>query len=134
MNGNIKLTVLLLTLSACGLSTAPEDQEVVDLRVGEEYVIPGTVLRVGFSGVDEDSRCPVDVVCVWEGNAAVELGLTTGTGPTRLRILNTALEPQATDFEGVRVTLVAVSPEPREGEPIPAESYVVRLRLEAVPD
>jgi hypothetical protein len=130
---------LALLLAACGLSTGLGEESLLDqpaeieLNVGEEVTIPGTVLRIAFVGVSEDSRCPVDVVCVWEGNAAVDIGLTAGSGPTQLRVLNTALDPRFKDFGGLRVTLVDVAPEPYEGEPIPPEGYVVRLRLEALP-
>jgi hypothetical protein len=132
-----KVAPLALLLAACGLSTGPGEQQLpgqpveIEVDVGEEVTIPGTVLSVGFEGVTEDSRCPVDVVCVWEGNAAVEIGLTAGSGPTHIRVLNTVLEPRSTDFGSLRVTLVSVAPEPHEGVPIPPESYVARLRLEA---
>jgi hypothetical protein len=130
----LAMTVLLPT--ACGLFTGlseepgAEQTAEITLEVGEERSIPGTVLRIELLGVAEDSRCPVDVTCVWEGDAAVELGLTAGSGPTHLHVLHTALEPKAVDFNGVRVTLIGVAPEPREGEPIPADPYVVTLLLE----
>jgi hypothetical protein len=132
-----KTAALALLVAACGLSTGPgttgdDDPQTVELGVGDEVAIPGTVLRVPFLGVEEDSRCPVDVTCVWEGNAAVELGLTASSGPTHLHVLNTALEPKAVDFNGVRVTLVGVAPQPRDGEPIPADDYVITLRLEPI--
>jgi hypothetical protein len=139
MNRRLGATICALLLAGCGLSsgitetrTTRELGEIV-LAVGEEVTISGTVVRIGFERVSEDSRCPVDVVCVWEGNAAAEISLTAGSGPTQLRTLHTALDPRFTDFAGVRVTLVDVEPEPYEGEPIPAESYVIRLRLEPLP-
>jgi hypothetical protein len=137
MKRNAEVVALALLAAACGLSTGPgppgeDEAQQVELGHGEEITIPGTELRVAFLGIQQDSRCPVDVTCVWEGDAAVEIGLTAGSGPTQLRVLHTALEPKAVDFEGVRVTLVAVAPEPREGEPIPAGNYVVTLRLEPI--
>lgn len=139
MKLDARTAALALLLAACGLSTGPGEQSLpdqpaeIELGVGEEVTIPGTVLRVAFVGVSEDSRCPVDVVCVWEGNAAVDIGLTAGSGPTQLRVLNTALDPRFTDFGGLRVTLVDVAPEPYEGEPIPPEGYVVRIRVVSAP-
>ena len=139
MKQHAKVVALASLVAACGLSTGPgapgdDDPQEVELAYGEEIQIPGTVLRVAFLGVAEDSRCPVDVTCVWEGDAAVEIGLTAGSGPTHLHVLHTAgvLEPKAVDFNGVRVTLVSIEPAPREGESIPEEDYVVTLRLEPV--
>lgn len=137
MKREAKAVALALLVAACGLSTGPgtageDGPQTVELAVGEEASVPGTVVRVAFLGVEEDSRCPVDVTCVWEGDAAVRLGLTAGSGPTHLHVLHTALEPEAVDFNGLRVTLVEVAPEPREGEPVPVDDYVVTLRLEPI--
>ncbi len=101
----------------------------ITLRYGEERTIDG-VLHVSFNEVLEDSRCPVDVTCVWAGNARVQIGMAMGTGPTVPLELNTTLEPRAVDWNGVRVTLRSVMPEPRSTEQIPLEAYVVRLQLE----
>lgn len=133
------VAALTVLVAACGLSTGPgsaptsEDQVVLELRSGQETTVSGTVVRVSFIGVDEDSRCPVDVVCVWQGNAAVEIGLAAGSAPTHLHVLNTGLEPDSVEFDGLRLTLLDVAPEPREGVPISADDYVVRLGVEPLP-
>jgi hypothetical protein len=136
MRLDAKVAALALLLAACGLSTGPggglETPQVVELAVGEEMQIPGTVLRVGFVGVASDSRCPIGVVCVWEGNAAAELGLAAGSGPTTPQVLNTSLDPGSVDFAGVRVTLVDVAPWPVDGQPTDPADYVATLSVEAV--
>lgn len=104
----------------------------VVLGIGEEILVDG-IFRVVFSDVSEDSRCAVDVVCVWEGNAAVVVGLTLGTGPTNPFTLNTALEPDSAEHGIYRVSLLELAPEPRSDTPIVRESYRATLRIEAVP-
>jgi hypothetical protein len=104
--------------------------EVV-LRYGEERRVDGTVLRVSFGSVLEDSRCPVDVTCVWAGNAKVEIGIAMGTGPTHPLQLNSTVEPRSAVWNGVGVTLLEVKPEARSTRSIPTGEYLVRLRVEA---
>lgn len=104
----------------------------VTLQYGQDRRVDG-MLRLSFSDVLEDSRCPVDVTCVWAGNAKVQVGIGLGTGPTHPLELNSTLEPRAVDWNAVRVTLLAVTPEPVSTESSPLEAYAVRLRLEAVP-
>jgi hypothetical protein len=48
--------------------------EPFSLARGETVEIDG--LGVTFAAVLEDSRCPADVTCVWEGRASVNLNLT----------------------------------------------------------
>lgn len=110
-------------------SVTMTETEIV-LRYGEEKQLPGTVLRVNFGYVLEDSRCPRDVTCVWAGNARVLVGIAAGSGPTHALELNTTLDPRSQDRLGVRVTLLEVTPEPTSGRSIPSSEYRVRLRIE----
>jgi len=133
---------LAVPVIGCGSSTGPElddplqtvlsaPQELT-LGYGEEKSVGGSVLRVAFVRVVEDSRCPVDVVCVWAGNALVELGIRMGMGPTFPLQINTTLEPRFADWNDVRVTIVELLPQPREGDPPRPESYTVKIRLERI--
>jgi len=131
-----------LLLIGCGSSTGPDvdlstafvnGPVEMTLRQGDDVVVPGTVLRMSLAAVVEDSRCPSDVVCVWEGNAKVDVGIGAGTGPTFALLLNTALEPQTVEWNGVLVTLLDVSPYPVSTETIRAGDYSVKVRLERKP-
>ena len=126
---------LLVLIGACsassGVEVTPLEEPVeLELRAGEGRRIAASAMHVDFRSVLEDSRCPQDVVCVWAGNAAIELGLAARAGATHVVVLNTGIEPRATEWSNVKITLLSVSPIPREGEAIPARAYVVRLRFE----
>src|SRR5262249_58503750 len=52
--------------------TSPSPGKVVGnvtLAIGQEAPVEGTGLRILFRAVSDDSRCPADVTCVWEGDA-----------------------------------------------------------------
>ena len=124
--------------TACG-STGPGDEPwggradtVFYLRVGQEVRSPDTVMRIGFGGVGGDSRCPVDVVCIWEGDAAVEIGVAFGMGPTVPYVLHTALEPRGVELGIYRIRLVELRPAPVSTSRIPPDQYVAGLRLERI--
>jgi hypothetical protein len=46
------------------------------LAVNETVAVAGSDISVKFFNVTEDSRCPADVVCVWEGQVTAMVGLT----------------------------------------------------------
>ena len=49
------------------------------LRKGQRVTLKGSrVLAIKFVAVESDSRCPKDVNCVWAGNAAVQVQVSTG--------------------------------------------------------
>lgn len=94
------------------------------LGVGQEARIQGTPITVRFQKVDEDSRCPIDVNCVWAGNAVARIWLSAGEGATGESRLNTTLEPKSTSFNGYNIRLVDLKPVPKSGSKIPASSYL----------
>ena len=50
------------------------------LAVGQSAVVGDAGLRVTLKGVAQDSRCPVDVQCVWEGDATVSVAAAPSPG------------------------------------------------------
>jgi len=135
----LAVSILAPGLSGCGSSTGTEGQESLSLleqsgevvvAYGDEVPVGGSVIRVAFGEVRSDSRCPVDAVCVWQGNAEVELGIRAGMGPTHALRMNTNLDPRFADWQGIRVTLLELLPVPSAGVRIEPQEYSVRLRLE----
>lgn len=97
---------------------------------GETVAVPGTVLRLTLSDVPSDSRCPIDVECVWEGNALTVIGISAGMGPTFPLRLNTTVEPRDATWNGVRITLIGLTPHPVTTGTVGLEEYVAELRVE----
>lgn len=137
--GLVVVLAVPLVLGACqnNRSAAPTQQQGqastrdVTLRVGETTFVDN--IEIGFGAVIEDSRCPVDVACVWAGNAQASLGVgpPRGTqGPTQQVLLNTTEGAQSGEAWGLRVTLVELTPDPRSTQSIPPENYTVRLKVE----
>ena len=134
-----RVLFFVLLLGACQNSRSPApSQDVaatseVTLKVGETTVVNNIEIR--FGAVLEDSRCPEDVQCVWAGNgqAALGVGPPRGTqGPTQRVLLNTMEGAKSGDAWGLRLTLLGLTPAPKSTQPIPAESYVVRLKVEPI--
>jgi hypothetical protein len=133
------LALPILIVLGCSDSTGPDSDrqdaliqaaQEMTLRVGEEKAVANSVVRLAFGQVLEDSRCPVDVMCVWQGNAMVELGIRAGMGPTCPIRLNTTLEPRSTVWNGIRISVLELQPTPRAADPTKADAYQVKVRLE----
>lgn len=104
----------------------------VTLAIGKDILVGGTVFRITFESVPRDNRCAVDVVCINDNDFEVGLRLwnTATAGPLDPPERTIVLEGhRATTDEGLRFEVVALSPEPRAGEPIDPSRYVVRLRV-----
>src|SRR5688572_2462617 len=137
--------VLLLAVAACstnGATDADADATAaiaaalasgpieVTLRAGEYKRVAGEQLGVGFTRVVEDSRCPIDAVCVWMGDGVAEIELAAGGGRTGKIELHTSLEPKSQIWNGAKITLLELAPAPRAAEPTRPAAYSVRLQVE----
>jgi hypothetical protein len=102
-----------------------------ELRAGETGRIAGLGIQVFFRGVASDSRCPTDVTCVWEGDAALRIRATVGRSDEWTPFdLHTAIEPQTARIGEHTITVVGLSPSPESGRTIPNERYTVTLRVD----
>jgi hypothetical protein len=136
----IGIAALMLLAVSCRETTAPVADATfrqappaeITVHIGETVIFSG--IEITFNAVIEDSRCPVDVVCPWSGNAAVELavGPGLGDGPTYHLVLNSDQEPRAGEAWNLSITLLSVHPAPVSTEPIPPDAYEVVLKVERI--
>lgn len=127
---------LLIVLSGCSdtSDTMPEgemlalslEEGVIVMEPDKQYHREGFSLRV--DSVLNDSRCPVNALCVWAGDVEVVLDLEL-YNTRHLFSLHTNPESRRdTVIQGVRYALIDVSPYPG-GTPIEYEDYRVTVSV-----
>lgn len=95
----------------------------VEAKVGEE--MKGLGVSITPLEVLEDSRCPVDVVCIQVGTVRLRAELVSGLGRAEQEFkLN---EPVTTEAE--EITLTKVSPAPYSKTQIKEEQYVFTFEI-----
>ena len=100
------------------------------LSIGERVHTDGQALRISFEAVVEDSRCPVGVVCVWEGNARVRLAVQhRGEEPIPVELDTSTRPTPAAGVAGYRIELERVEPDPKPQGEVPRERYRAHLRV-----
>ncbi len=84
-----------------------------------------------FNGVLEDSRCPKEVVCFWEGNARAEFKFERYDSKPLIFKLNTHLGfTHDTIIDNYKFTLFEVSPYPSVKRQTKPDEYKVRIVAE----
>ena len=146
---SILTAVALLFALGCG-SSAPSSPAAdpglivvgsqgteITLKSGGAAELPSVNLRVGFSSVDSDSRCPSKalVQCVWAGSVIVgiSVGPINGERPTQLVKLETVAGRDTATVQGHLIRLVKVLPEKEFIEPIPLDLYRIVLMVDGPP-
>ena len=103
------------------------------LGIGQTASIEGEKLVIKFKSVLEDSRCPVNALCVWAGNGKVEFEILDIDGQTKTVILNTEDEPSATTLQEHKLTLISLNPPRIDGASISPGDYTVTLIVNKKP-
>ena len=133
------LSAILFVISVVGCkdnadSTSPNtpaivinkiiDSVSVQINYGQEASIENNI-TIKFDGVS-DSRCPMDVICVWAGDGGVGLKLSDGREQLH-PFLHTALFPREINYGGYRIILKSLNPYPVSTQQIKKEDYSVGL-------
>lgn len=127
---------LICTEIACANATLEHASQAdypydVNLNVGDSIATPAG--EITFESVEEDSRCPTDGVCAWEGNAKVTLQLQPEDGAPVTLVLDTAQKPElqpTTSFNDIRFRIKSLSPQPQTNKPIEAQHYQLELAID----
>ena len=129
---HVRFALILLCLvvgTACEKSpvgpTAPFG-EPFTLAPGESVSFDG--VRVEFTSVSGDSRCPADAVCIQGGDALVHVRVTTAF--TRTYELHTGDSTRASTTHGAfRISLVELQPYPFSSRTIDEDEYRATLTV-----
>lgn len=139
----LRLLVAVVAVPLIGCQASPQaDADPMEFDLNEDFSLPGgreavirgEDLRLRFTQVLEDSRCPSEVECFWTGQARVAVlvepaghAATTvefNTNPAPGQNVQTALVAPYT------IGLQALEPYPRTiDEPIPLDDYRVTLSV-----
>ena len=100
------------------------------LEIGHTAVIQDEDLEIQFWNLPEDSRCPSDVVCIWEGQVRIILRVgKTGDEKQEVEVTSRAGHGDLAraGLGDYLIDLIAVEPYPVSTETIGLEDYVITL-------
>ena len=119
---NIKILFFapaILLMSNCKTQTKSEPQKsdgIMTLGVNKKAIIPQSKISIEFTQIAEDSRCPIDVTCVWEGIAVADLTIKNGTESKQIQLATRDFQPKNVTksiiYEGYEISLQEIKPYP----------------------
>lgn len=129
-----------LLLSACKKDKDPlltdqfEAGDTVTIAFKKTAKLIPDGLKITFTGITEDSRCPTDAMCIWEGRAVAGFQAEK-KGTIRVFSLTNNEKPetepkQTINVFGRTVKLLGVTPYPVLGSSIDSTEYKVIIVVE----
>ena len=126
------LVCLLGVTAACDESpTGPTValDERFTLAVGDTATVEPAQVRLGFVEVTGDSRCPMDAICIWGGDAVVHVRATAGTSATNLELHTGDATRASATYQGLRIELKELQPYPFSSRTIAQGDYRATLTV-----
>jgi len=102
--------------------------ESFELHPGASASLSGG-LMITFDRVESDSRCPMDALCVWAGDAIVTVSLSKAADGRVQRELHTDPRASEASYLAYSIKLVALAPYPRSDRQIRPQDYVATLTV-----
>lgn len=127
------LAAITIALAGC-LGPSPTEVtlgEEFELAPNQSARVADTPLIVGFRRVVGDTRCPIDVSCVVEGAAGIELELFGGSASDPIAF-NSPF-PRSWNDGTYRVDVLELSPNRTAGRVINPDEYRLRLLVDLLP-
>ncbi len=130
------LLLMVLGLISCESENPCESYQLgksFEIQVGETIAFCTEPITLSFSKVTEDSRCPENVVCIWQGLAEVEVFISVNateetfllsTYPTFRNI------PSEVTFGNYKISLKEVIPYPNTTKSYTEKDYSIQLLVE----
>jgi hypothetical protein len=97
------------------------------LRLSESATTDSDPVTVTFYQIVEDSRCPTDVECVWQGDATAVITVQANGEFTDTLHLN--VEPREVTHGDYTIRFVDLKPAPVSTEEIDPSDYVATFRV-----
>ena len=121
----------VLSMSIACSKEDPSIGEEFSLGIGETASIKGEQLRIQFLEISEDSRCPRNVTCVWEGRAIAVIEVLQGNVSQTIVLIEQGItDAPVKEQSGEYNILFRILPYPEEAEePIPLDEYRLILTV-----
>ncbi|MDZ8259317.1 hypothetical protein [Nostoc sp. ChiQUE01b] len=100
------------------------------LRYGKTAYLPTENIEIKFSQVIQDSRCPSDVTCIWQGQVIIGLDIIkNGQQVSTLTLtLIPGRDPLPIQFlDKYSVRFIGLSPYPKSTKAIALKDYIAKI-------
>lgn len=106
----------------------PSDEPSVTVAATLGETVTGLGISLTPLALEEDSRCPMDVVCIQQGSLRVSVRIESGMGTSTMPFTLAAEEPVTTETASIR--LVEAMPYPMASNPAEDQEYRFTFRIE----
>lgn len=107
-------------------------KEPFAIKVNQIAVMTSDDVQITLTNIAEDSRCPIGVECIWQGQVSLYLNLVKNNkdiGNFTLTSRSGDKELMSQVIDGYNISVVKVEPYPIKGQKLSLSDYVATLEI-----
>jgi len=125
----MKLAIItLISTLFFAMTINAQAPETVSIKAGQRKSASKGRLKIKFLSVEEDSRCPEGVQCIWAGNAKIKIAVS-GMYETKTFELNTNMAPQSVTMDCWSIEIESLLPAKVAEKATDQKAYVAKLKI-----
>lgn len=125
----MKLAIItLISTLFFAMTINAQAPETVSIKAGQRKSASKGRLKIKFLSVEEDSRCPEGVQCIWAGNAKIKISVS-GLYETKTFELNTNMAPQSVTMDCWAIEIESLLPAKNAEKATDQKDYVAKLKI-----
>lgn len=120
----------MVIVAGAGVSSQERESAVIELGVGESSPLGSSDLTITLEKIERDSRCPVGVTCVWEGDATARFSVgASGGARTTIDLHTNPKFARQAEHAGFVIRLDKLQPYPTAERTIEPSEYRATLEV-----
>ena len=123
------IVLAVIAITSCSKSDCEDGFSTTKFKLAKEYCLKDKETIIIDSL--EDSRCPSNVECVWEGEVKIYLSLDINNEKHKHTLIfkNDDTEQSFEDVNGYELKIKSITPYPSAPSDIPQEDYVIEMGI-----
>lgn len=122
---------LLLVIASCKKPAAQVNENYISVNKCQAFNRDGKILTLCLDSVIQDSRCPINTVCVWQGIAVAQFTASSQNTKEVITLATNKFEPYTRDttLSGFKIEFINLTPHKDMGKPFNYKDYVAEVKI-----
>ncbi|MEP7108828.1 MAG: hypothetical protein ABI760_12620 [Ferruginibacter sp.] len=128
---SILIAVIVLSFESCKKQPEHLNENYIPVNKCQSFEVDGKILVCCLDSVIQDSRCPVNAICIWQGIAVARFSLNSENKNHIITLATTNFPPYNKEaiVSGFKIEFKNLLPQREMGKPFNYHDYVAELRI-----
>ena len=129
--GSIFIAMIVFFFVSCDKEPVSLNENYIPVNKCQSYNQDGEKLTLCLDSIVQDSRCPINAVCIWQGVAVARFTVDTKNNDHVIELATAPLLQYKKDtiVAGFKIELINIAPHPEMGKPLNYDEYVAEVKV-----